>query len=47
MIRLSAVALSAMALIASVSPAMSQSRVEVGVLECRGVHDIFYRRLRD
>jgi hypothetical protein len=35
MIRLSAAALSAM-LVASVSPAMSQSRVEVGVLECRG-----------
>jgi hypothetical protein len=35
MIRLSAIAL-ATALVASLSPAMAQSRVEVGVLECRG-----------
>ena len=35
MIRLSTAAL-ATALIASISPAMAQSRVEVGMLECRG-----------
>jgi hypothetical protein len=35
MIRLSTVAVAAL-LVASASPAMAQSRVEVGVLECRG-----------
>jgi hypothetical protein len=35
MIRLSTLAL-ATALVASISPAMAQSRVEVGMLECRG-----------
>lgn len=35
MIRLSACAVAA-ALVASIAPAMAQSRVEVGVIECRG-----------